>query len=497
MFLASYFGGRTVPRHRRLLYLLYRRAFLLKNRSKQRVRGSLRRFAEVVLPRRGGHPHLASAHRGADSRGKAVWDQLSDQPFQHAGRLEKLAVRLRDGGLHLAAVGTLGTALPRIVRRYRQLERDLYARPSPFGVVGIGISARRQDNEEIVLRVRELGVRHVLLRLHPWQEDHGAEEELARALAAREIELSFALPQTRELVVDAPRWRAAVEELVTRFSPYGKAFQVGQAMNRSKWGIWNAREYLELAESAIEILRRFRGCLALGPAVIDFEFHHTAMILNTRRPAIHFDVVSSLLYVDRRGAPENRQAGFDTPHKVALLKAIAETAITSSGRCWITEVNWPLREGPHSPAGRDVAVDEESQADYLARYYVLVLATGLVERVYWWQLAAKGYGLIDPIPPAAWRKRPAFATLKTLHDELSGRTFRELRSTPETRLFRFSEAAGEEVVVGWSLGADGAQVRLERPPSVIRGRDGATMAVANGRDVTLTPSPTYFHLSPV
>jgi hypothetical protein len=71
--------------------------------------------------------------------------------------------------------------------------------------------------------------------------------------------------------------------------------------------------------------------------------------------------------------------GFDTVDKVRLLRAIADTAVNCrqgevGGRCWITEMNWPLWEGPHSPAGRDVSVNEETQASYLVRYYLLVLA---------------------------------------------------------------------------------------------------------------------------
>jgi hypothetical protein len=86
-------------------------------------------------------------------------------------------------------------------------------------------------------------------------------------------------------------------------------------------------------------------------------------------PGFHFDAVSALLYVDRCGPPEGRQAGFDTLDKVRLLRAIADTGVNGGrGRCWITEMNWPLWEGPHSPAGRAVAIDEEIQADHLARY---------------------------------------------------------------------------------------------------------------------------------
>ncbi len=223
---------------------------------------------------------------------------------------------------------------------------------------------------------------------------------MARDLHARGLEVSFALPQNRDLVRDPARWRRALEEIAPRFTPYGRHFQIGQAINRSKWGIWNVREYVALARIAEEVLRPLSRHRAAGPVRDRLRVpRHGRRAQPAADAGFRFDAVSSLLYVDRRGAPENRQAGLDTVDKVLLLKAIAETARNSTGRCWITEVNWPLKEGPHSPAGRDVSVDEEAQADYLVRYYLLALGTGKVERVFWWQVMARGYGLVDPAGP--------------------------------------------------------------------------------------------------
>jgi hypothetical protein len=231
--------------------------------------------------------------------------------------------------------------------------------------------------------------------------------------------------------------------------------------------------------------------------VIDFEYHVTAGVLNLRRPGFRFDAVSALLYVDRRGAPENRQAGLDTVDKVVLLKAIAETARNAPGRCWITEVNWPLREGPHSPAGRDVAVDEETQADHLVRYYLLTLGTGLVERVFWWQVVARGYGLVDPGDPdgpANPRRRPSFLALRTLVKELDGARLEEVLPAPlPARLYRFRKADGEEVVVGWSA-AGPARAVLPRPAAGVIVRDGGELATPDGVEVELGVSPKYFRL---
>ncbi|MDX1698442.1 MAG: AIR synthase related protein, partial [Thiohalobacterales bacterium] len=107
---------------------------------------------------------------------------------------------------------------------------------------------------------------------------------------ARGCELAFALPQNRDLVRDPERWHAAVETLAESFVPYGTCFQIGQAVNRSKWGVWTYREYLELAARASEVLRRGRDVTLMGPAVIDFEVQATAAILNMRRDGVEFDV---------------------------------------------------------------------------------------------------------------------------------------------------------------------------------------------------------------
>jgi len=487
-------GQPPVPPFHRALYLLYHHGFRLKNDAKNALRRWRHRVKRLLLPR-GTHAHIPEAPEGAGVRDKIVWDPLSDQPHQHAGRLEKIRVRLADARSHAAEGATIAAAAPRIWRRYRELRRGLHRSPVDFGGLGVCVRPWPEAPDRPLALIEELGARHVLLRLHPWEEDHAAEEDLARQLHARGCELTFALPQNRELVRDPGRWRRALEEIAPRFLPYGRRFQIGQAINRSKWGIWNLREYAGLARVAEEILRP-GGAELLGPAVIDFEFHAAAAVLNQRRAGFRFDAVSALLYVDRRGAPENRQAGFDTAGKVLLLKAIAETARNAAGRCWVTEVNWPLREGPHSPAGRDVAVDEKTQADYLARYYLLALGTGAVKRVFWWQLAARGYGLVDPADPASPRRRPSFHALRTLIRELDGARLEAVLPAPApVCLYRFRRPDGTEIVAAWTAAGRPARAVLPRPPAAVTGRGGEELSVPPGTEVEIGGSVRYFRLA--
>lgn len=480
----------------RAVYGLLRRAFLWKIRSKKGVRGFSRRVRDLVLPRRRPHVHIPPAQEGASSRDKIVWDKLSDQPHQHASRGEKLLVRLRDLPEHVVSFGALGLHWGKIRSRMRELDEQLYGQPAEVSGIGVGLRPG-PPRGELVRAIRALGVGDVLLRLHPWQEEHDAEFELAASLAETGVELTFALPQNRDLVNDPKLWRRRVAELASRFAPLGRSFQIGQAPNRSKWGIWRPSEYVDLYRIAAEEIRAQRpDAFLLGPSVIDFEFYATALFANLRRDGLEFDALASLLYVDRRGAPENTQLKLDLVGKLLLLRAIAETSRNCpSGRSWITEVNWPLWQGPHSPAGKDVAVDEETQAGYLVRYYVQALATGLVEKIFWWQLVSKGYGLIDVVGGELVR-RPAFAALRQLCSELAGaQALGPVGTvTNDERLFRFAWPDGRQTLVGWTL--HGREVDVAIPGHVLQAVDRDGVDLPDAAALRLGPQPRYVRLAP-
>lgn len=501
-FLAAYWGEQ-VGGLRRALYELYHRTFHGRHELKKRLRGGPKTPRGSTLKGRlvgrSTHEHIPAAPAGAEVRDRIVWDALSDQPHVHASPLTKLGVRVAEGRGYLAEILEGGLALPRIVAAHRRLRRGLYREPVPFAGAGVALRPWPEDPEGLLALVDELGCRTVLVRLHPWEPaGRDAEEALVRGLHARGLEIAFALPQNRELVRDPERWEHEIADIARRFTPYGRHFQVGQAVNRSKWGVWAVDEYVALVRAARAPLVAARADVqVLGPAVIDFEYNRTAGLLNLRRKGFHFDAVSALLYVDRRGAPENAQMGLDTVGKVTLLRALADTARNADpGPVWLTEVNWPLREGPHSPAGKNVSVDEETQADYLVRYFLLALGTGLVARAFWWQMIARGYGLVCP-EPGELRRRPSFQAFRTLLRELAGTTFLGPLPAPVGgRLYRFRRVEGEETIVGWSTGSESVPAELPRAARSVVHRDGDEQPPPAGTAVVLGPSPRYFRVGP-
>jgi hypothetical protein len=238
-----------------------------------------------------------------------------------------------------------------------------------------------------------------------------------------------------------------------------------------------------LAGAAASLAGR-HGVRLVGPAVIDFEFHLYPPTLR----AVSFDKVSSLLYVDRSGAPENAQFGWTTAKKVALWKAVVDASLAEPRECWITEMNWPLEgAGKYSPAPGKPCVSEEVQANYLVRYFIICLAGGLVERVYWWQLVSPGYGLIDS-RPAKWRKRPSYHALSQMTRLLEASRFEGREAAGGAEIFRFQKG-GREFAVCWTK-SGAVEHTFSRPAVQVFDRDGRELPAGSAK-IRMEEKPQY------
>ena len=84
--------------------------------------------------------------------------------------------------------------------------------------------------------------------------------------------------------------------------------------------IWGDPEASQAEAEAINLAQTlkeqsFQQVSLLGPSVIDFEYQFAAQALFAAHP-VPYDAATSLLYVDRRGAPENKQLGFNLMAKI-------------------------------------------------------------------------------------------------------------------------------------------------------------------------------------
>jgi len=429
---------------------LYRQAFAVHTRTRA-VRHPLRTFRAS----RGGDPGSARIPSDHDLW---LWDEKSAQAISCHQRPERK--RLHSPS---AAFGTLGAtlaALPGVASRYRVLMDQAFGHPVDMdGRIGVALTARPDtlDRERDLLQ--PLGSVPVLLRFYH-HEDEAAWQfglEAFHRLRSDGHPVAAALVQDRRAVLDPARWRRFVDFVLEGGLGEGACeVEIGHAVNRVKWGLWTPGEYAALAQPVLARRADFPALRLLGPAAIDFEYHRMLGFLAAVPRAAPLDALSLHLYVDRRGAPENRQNGFDLAGKCALARAIAEgSPRIRAGRVVITEANWPLLGtaewspvgSPYLFPGQHVvgpSVDEATYADYMVRYLLLALCSGLVERVYWWRLVAQGFGLVDDTDPAAWRPRPAYHALVDLISRAGKATFQSRTVRPDAVTYRFTQPDGAE-----------------------------------------------------
>jgi len=334
------------------------------------------------------------------------WDPHSDQPFKLA-RSEKRRLKAANLNEYLrTALCALGS-MPTIAWHYARPKRTAPLNPRDF--VGLGISPDHGSHQAVSDLVEELGVQNLLLRVPSWHADK-LDYYLDFAGRFKRHNLLINILQSRQSVLNPSEWLETVDRVIDAFFPLTTTFQIGNAINRSKWGCRHTGEYLQLLKGVDDLRIRRPDLVLGGSSVIDFEPLATIRtLINGCR--YHLDACTSALYVNRRGSPYSHQYWFfDLERKIRLIRAITEASNRCAARVWVTETNWPLLDTkpytPNSGLPRST-VDEATQAKYLTDYYRIAYRTGLVERVYWWQLINPGYGLVDHRHNVI-RKMPSF-----------------------------------------------------------------------------------------
>jgi hypothetical protein len=312
----------------------------------------------------------------------------------------------------LAQAGTSAWAGPLSTLRY--LAGGPCRRPVPpmRDFLGLAVGLDRVPWQRHAEELQAIDVRHILVRVGVWQLNRLPEfQALLRALPG--IQVVIGVMQDRSSLACPGAWERALLQLVPALWPWSRCFQFGQAINRLKWGCAHVGQGLDLAERAEALLRpRFPKLQTIAPSTLDFEpLAQLRSLVHARR--VRWHAASFGLYVDRRGPPEGRQYGhFDLARKIRFLASIASCSRRCAPRVWITESNWPLADtGGYAPASPEYQVDAARYADYLRRYVQIARNSGVVQRLYWWQLLATGYGLIDN---RDGRRRPAWHVFREL-----------------------------------------------------------------------------------
>jgi hypothetical protein len=345
------------------------------------------------------------------------WDYYSDQPYQLKDRVYKKMMRRRALFSTIKTVLIALLVLPislliRFLIRARKIDSRHF--------FGMSVNLDHEASQSLVM-IKELGVKSVLIRLPLWEMDR-LNEYVAFCAAFKDREITINIMQDREHIEDHELLEHDCNRIFNALRNDVTRFQVGTTINRAKWGFFGVDEYLKFYKVVYELRNRhFKEIQLIGPSVIDFEYHFTAHALFNMHK-IFFDGLSALLYVDRRGAPEHTQMGFSLFEKIRLQRAMMMLSAQVGKRFYITETNWPISNtAPYAPTSEHECVSEEEYAVFMLRYYLLSFASQQVDTVFWHQLIAPGYGLVDT--REGIRKRLAYEVFKTMLKQLQGAEF--------------------------------------------------------------------------
>ena len=500
VFYAMYWGEKTPPAEFVKWEKRYRKAFQ-RHCATRRLRHPIRCLKRKTSPD-GVYPEVKDIW---------IWDTRSEQAIPV----------LRSKDRHKYQSSTRVTkALWGIIKHSRQifgnekfLRRKLYEQPilnfANRLFISISGDTHRFAKEQHLLA--ELGCTGVHIRLY-FHEGLGILKEkcgIVQTLTAAGYKVAITLVQNRDAVLNPQRWEEFGMKALQQCGHSVYWVQVGQAINRSKWGCWNYKEAASLFEPIIRWKKAFPEVKFIGPSLIDYEWDYLLGLLQCLPKGVTFSAASQALYVDRRGAPENKQGKAAAIDKLVKLRAISNLSPAFGEQLIVSEFNWPLQGTREwSPVGspyvtpgirtNDPSVSERDAAIFSLRYAFLGLASGAAASMVFWSLAAHGFGLVDPgtdaeLSQQQWRKRPAFIAFSVFFTLLKDAHFIRAIQADEIAkawILEFKDSNEKHIAVAWSSDA------LANRPMVKLDFEVKTIVDAFGKTIAdpakLLTEPVYY-----
>ncbi|MDB4277275.1 lipopolysaccharide kinase InaA family protein [Akkermansiaceae bacterium] len=393
-----------------------------------------------------------------------IWDKQSAQATITMDRKERK--KHYPKGRHSSVFREVLRSGGRIWNEYQSLLPQAFANAVKMeGCFGMALESTDLDFKKQQGFLTGLGKIPVLLRFchHEGASQWRVGIEQVKALHAAGHEVMIAMVQDRNAVLEPESWAAFLNEVLIEVGELVRTVELCHAVNRIKWGVHSPAEQRILLEPVTALQKKFPAICFTGPACIDFEYHYVLSALGETPDGLHYGALSHHLYVDRRGAPENRQGGFSTLEKCALLRAICRSVPQCADRLIVSEVNWPLKgTGVWSPVAAGyihpgdpehrLNVSELEYGHFMLRYLVLSVCSGFVDQVFWWRLVAHGFGLIDERSDNGWRERPGYRMLVQFFKLLGSATFVEKFDIEDDVYALRFETNQESVVMAWCNG---------------------------------------------
>lgn len=398
----------------------------------------------------------------------------------------------------------------------------------PENFIGVGVAASDNSgvDDYIINRLHQLNIKSVRIDLSYGDVDGNA-GRLLRRLLAEGFDVFLHLVQPFNQAYQMPNddaqstWRDFVITVCEQFGSNVSAIEVGATINRRRWAGYCKQGFFVAWKIAYTEIKS-RGIVLAGPNISDFEPFYSFGILDELRDLSMLpDIHTNNLFTERVSEPERydyRVLGLKWAkllkynlvkkarlmHKAGLKNNVAR--FVSPAAFWTL----PRIE-------RFLVEKEQKQADYLTRYFVLLAASGVLEKAFWGPLLCAREGLIDDdsneypdlerITHYAsvigtlehFRIRPSFLALKQVIASLSGAKYDGALATTnniEVHVFRKEDVL---IHIAWTI--NGKACRLDQiydesdlNSAGFKNRDGSEVTVSLR---FINESPTFIYWNTV
>ena len=402
--------------------------------------------------------------------------------------------------------------------------------PSNFIGICVASNADPAVDDYIVRQLLALGVKRVRLDFTYGDMDN-YNARFLRRLIAEKFEITLHLLQPFDAAKDMHTlseqtvWKDFIVQVLDTFGTGIQEIELGNTINRKRWAGYHLFGFFQAWGIAYQEIHR-RGITLIGPNVQDFEPLYNISLLKTLKNLNQLpDIHSDNLFVERVAEPERFDHRvfkyqwasifkYNLIKKAQVLKKISTdfgvSKLSSSVAFWaIYRIQRLLPDGA------------QKQADYAARYFLLLAASGSLTQANWGSLICQREGLItDGLTEAQYpdlervayyknadgelknyQLQPSFNALKTVAGLIQGASYIAPVATSQGLEIHHFLQGNTHIHTAWAINGKMAFLSDIYTPEALNSakilhRDGELLLKNNG---LITESPIYLlweHLAP-
>lgn len=390
----------------------------------------------------------------------------------------------------------------------------------------IGVCVATQEDPAVdayvIAQVQALGIKRVRLDF-TYGDLESANARFLSSLIAAGFRVNLHLVQPFQaakqmlLAEEQDIWRQFVIDVLDRFGSQLAHIEIGSTINRKRWSGYSFDGFLATWDIAYTLIKARNISLA-GPNVQDFEpFYNISLFKHLKARQQLPDIGSNNLFCERVPEPESldhrvfkyhwtKWFDYNLIKKARLLQKInldfGVPMLISPVAFW--SIFRIQRRYPDAL---------EKQADYAARYFLLLAASGALEQANWGALICQREGLISDgltehdYPAlervthyvradgqlADYAHQPSFAAVKTCASQIQGARYVGALATGHGLEHHHFEKDGHTIHAIWTQNGkvaflDAIFTHAVRTQAVMVNRDGTVLPSTH---VFVTESPMY------